>query len=140
MRTSCWRAACAALAAVTLAGCAGPARPVLAHPAPPSRAAQRPAKHAVLLTGVSCAAHSCTAVGWYYTSAAGPRRTLAERWAGRPWQVQRTASPRGVLSGVSCLAGACVAIGDPAQVWAGGRWRRAGAAGGLSSVSCVSAT
>lgn len=140
MHTVRWRIA-AALAAVSLAGCAVPARTTqLAHSAPPSRAARVPAKHAVLLTGVSCAAHACTAVGWYYTSAAGPRRTLAERWGGGRWQVQRTAAPQGVLSGVSCRADACVAIGDPAQVWAGGRWRRAGTAGGLSSVSCVSAT
>ena len=132
MRTVRCRAACAALAVASVAGCGGPAH---------RAASPLPAKRAVLLTGVSCtAARGCLAVGWYYTSAAGPRRTLAERWDGRGWQVQRTAAPDGALSGVSCTApDACVAVGQPAQAWAAGRWHRAGG-GGLSSVSCVSAT
>ncbi len=135
MRTIlCWT-----VLALSLAGCAAPARS--ARPASAARPAPLPAKRAVLLTGVSCAARACTAVGWYYTSAAGPRRTLAERWDGRRWRVQRTAAPDGVLSGVACpAADACLAVGDPAQAWTGGRWRRIVGGGGLSSVSCVSAT
>jgi hypothetical protein len=135
MRTIlCWAAL-----VLSLAGCAAPARSAAsasaAQPAPP------PAKRAVLLTGVSCAVRDCTAVGWYYTSAAGPRRTLAERWNGRRWQVQRTAAPDGVLSGVSCpVPAVCLAVGDPAQVETGGQWRRVAGGGGLNSVSCVSAT
>ena len=142
MRTIAWWAACAALALASLAGCAAPARSALpASATQPTHPAPLPAKRAVLLTGVSCAVRACTAVGWYYTSAAGPRQTLAERWDGRRWQVQRTAAPDGVLSGVSCPASdVCLAVGDPAQAWTDGQWRLVAGRGGLSSVSCVSAT
>jgi hypothetical protein len=140
MLTSCCRAVCAVLAVASLAGCAGPVRQASAQPAHSAHSASPPAKQAVLLSGVSCAAASaCLAVGSYYTSAAGPRLTLAERWDGRGWQVQRTAAPDDALTGVSCpAANACVAAGHPAQAWTGGRWRPIG--GRLSSVSCVSAT
>jgi hypothetical protein len=89
MHTSRWLAA---LAVISLAGCAAPAYRTA--PARATRSAQLPAKRAMLLTGVSCVARTCTAVGWYYTSAAGPRRTLAERWAGARWPVRLPFAPR----------------------------------------------
>jgi hypothetical protein len=131
-----------AVLALSLAGCASPAAQPL-HATQPSQMTQSPSvgpavKRAVLLTGVSCTARACAAVGWYYTSDAGPRRPLAERWTGRRWQVQPIAG-NGVLNAVSCVANACLAVGQPSQVWEGGQWHRA-AGSALSSLSCVSAT
>jgi hypothetical protein len=68
------------------------------------------------LSGVSCTATACTAVG-SYTDSTGTQLTLAERWNGTAWAVQTTPEPSGAtageLSGVSCTsATACTAVGD----------------------------
>ena len=89
------------------------------------------------LSGVSCpAAHECTAVGNYVTSALSGF-TLAERWDGTTWSIQRTANRPAALAsqllGVSCpTATVCTAVGSYqknveqsfvlAERWNGATW------------------
>jgi hypothetical protein len=85
------------------------------------------------LTGVSCTAASCVAVGDYVNSS-GADVTLAERWNGSRWAIQPTPNLSGAqffnfLAGVSCTArDACEASGGSdagafAERWNGTRWR-----------------
>ena len=69
-----------------------------------------------VLSGVSCAATVCTAVG-NYVNGSGNQMTLAEQWNGSAWTIQSTPNPTGAtssrLSGVSCTAAnGCTAVGD----------------------------
>ncbi len=110
------------------------------------------------LSGVSCTAGDCTAVG-NYTDGSGGDDTLAETWNGSSWSIQTTPNPSGAqdssLSGVSCTAGACTAVGNSdgsgalatlAEVWNGTSWSiqstpvPSGAEfSGLLGVACTSA-
>jgi hypothetical protein len=71
------------------------------------------------LTGVSCtSATSCTAVGWYQSSAIpnfGEYLTLVEVWDGTGWTIEpspNSSGGGGFLNGVSCGASqACTAVG-----------------------------
>ncbi len=90
------------------------------------------------LYGVSCtAARTCTAVGYYLTSA-GTFRTLAERWNGKNWRIEPTLTPAGgrlsFLDAVSCTGGSgCTTVGSYtnsagaeltlAERWNGNSWR-----------------
>jgi hypothetical protein len=108
------------------------------------------------LSGVSCTATACTAVGSYkYEST---YKTLVETWNGSTWSIQSTPNPtegsaQNAMLGVSCISSptACVAVGEAgskpvAEGWAGSEWARlpapalpAGATGGrFLSVSCTS--
>jgi hypothetical protein len=69
----------------------------------------------VALSGVSCTAGSCTAVG-SYTSRTGRLTALAERWRNGRWSIARLRLPRGSrrssLAGLSCSSPqACEAVG-----------------------------
>lgn len=105
------------------------------------------------LTGVSCIASTCTAVGG--TSQNAP---LAEQWNGAAWVIQPNATPTaGTLSGISCTdADACYAVGKSGvsaltEQWNGTTWSiqptpnpiPAGimlSSNSLSGVSCLTAT
>ncbi|HUN34848.1 MAG TPA: hypothetical protein VMU95_22830 [Trebonia sp.] len=71
------------------------------------------------LTGVSCtSATSCSAVGWYTSSAVptdGQMLTVAETWDGTAWTLESSPNPSGdsLLQGVSCGASqVCTAVGE----------------------------
>jgi hypothetical protein len=117
------------------------------------------------LSGVSCpTTTTCSAVGGY-TDASGTGVTLAEYWAGSRWAIQNTPAPTsgtfsslGTRGGVSCpIATACVAVGHYnrgprvgltlVERWLDNTWvvqpspdASGGQGGGLSGVSCPSAT
>jgi hypothetical protein len=69
-----------------------------------------------ILSGVSCAGATCTAVGYSFTTHFA-QRPLAEVWNGTTWTVQPTPSPAGPSGGagldaVSCTApDSCMAVG-----------------------------
>ena len=107
-----------------------------------------------VLSGVSCIADKCTAVGHSNQNA-----SLAEEWNGTTWTIQSTATPAagGALSSVSCGgASACSAVGQSgratlAETWNGTTWSiqptpnpaPSGymlASSLLSSVSCTAGT
>jgi hypothetical protein len=91
---------------------------------------------AAVLTDISCpVAGSCTAVGWY-TTTAKVTLTLAEGWNGKTWNAETTASssgaPENYLAGVACAAASfCSAVGNQtttgkahltlAEQWVGSR-------------------
>jgi hypothetical protein len=108
------------------------------------------------LSGVSCTAAACEAVG-YYRNSVGVARTMVESWNGSIWSV--TPSPnRGTdsnqLSSVSCVSdSSCMAVGSYnagfatlAESWNGQTWSTVSSANGgaetneLNGVSCISAT
>ena len=114
------------------------------------------------LSGVSCEATACTAVGSYISSAAA-QLSLAEQWNGTSWVVEPTPKPSNAvfsqLNGVSCAAAmACTAVGSYiltpsgltvtlAERWNGSSWtiqttpNPSGASGAeLNGVSCTAAT
>lgn len=109
------------------------------------------------LVAVSCSSGAhCSAVGSSVNSA-GIRVTLAERWDGGGWAVERTLIPAGYLNseltGVSCVSRrVCFAVGESTERggkvglierWNGRRWSiqpGPDIKGGLSAVSCVSAS
>jgi hypothetical protein len=113
------------------------------------------------LSGVSCpSTTTCTAVGGY-TGSKGTGAALAERWSGSGWAIDPVPDASGAtfsfLSGVSCPSPAsCTAVGGStegtgasvtlAEGWSGGGWaiqatpNPPGTGGGLSGVSCQSAT
>jgi hypothetical protein len=116
------------------------------------------------LSALSCSsATSCTAVGYFITSA-GAQEPLIERWNGTTWSIETgstvSSADYAVLSSVSCSSGtSCVAVGetnprsDPEIVdplvesWNGSKWQLMKGVTPddayetfLSSVSCVSAT
>jgi hypothetical protein len=110
-----------------------------------------------VLSGVSCIAGTCTAVGH-----SGQNAPLAEEWTGTgsAWVIQPTVNPAagGTLSSVSCTAaGACSAVGQSGSAtlaeaeWKGTAWSIQSmpnpiptgimmASGHLSSVSCTGST
>jgi hypothetical protein len=110
-------------------------------------------------TRVSCVSASmCMAVGSYSPSS-NVFVTLAEAWNGRTWQVLATPAPgaESGLSAVSCpnrsfcmavgsvdieISAPCTGICNLALTWNGSTWQQVDTpgAGGLSAVSCVSAT
>ena len=118
------------------------------------------------LRGVSCSTTTaCAAVGGINTlrGARGtPQRMVAEIWNGTKWIFEATAKPAGMtysnLSGVACpTTSYCIAVGNYftssggltlAEAWNGTSWsvqptpNPAGGTfgGGLSAVSCTSAT
>ena len=110
------------------------------------------------LSGVSCTSPTnCIAVGTAYNNV-GPFRTLVERWNGKTWAIVASPKVAGFsLSRVSCTSPtSCVAVGfddnspDPgvfatvalAMNWNGKTWATTqnATSGGLSGVSCTSAT
>ncbi|MGC9961601.1 MAG: hypothetical protein ABSE47_06820, partial [Acidimicrobiales bacterium] len=91
------------------------------------------------LSGVSCTAATCTAVG-NYVSSGGTELTLVEVWNGTGWTIRPTADPADAqaarLSAVSCTrASSCIAVGSYiitdssgkevtlAEVWNGANWK-----------------
>lgn len=107
------------------------------------------------LSGVSCNATSCTAVG-SYRNAEGTYRPLVERWNGSTWSLQEAPNPpegsaQNAMLSVSCPASNfCVAAGEAAakpvtELWTGSSWMTAwgllpsgASTGKLASVSCIS--
>ncbi|HEX3333619.1 MAG TPA: hypothetical protein VHS57_04715 [Acidimicrobiales bacterium] len=109
------------------------------------------------LTGVSCAATACTAVGYQQDSSG--HQSLAEGWDGTSWSVEPTANPATTgdyLSGVSCTAvTACTGVGYQtnsagaaqtlAETWNGATWTAQSTpnpsptGSSLDAVSCSSA-
>jgi hypothetical protein len=97
---------------------------------PPPRGAQF-----ALLSGVSCAASACEAVGGY-VDRSGTFVPLAERWNGTAWQAQPAPNPArasmNFLFGVSCPSSSdCTAAGQGngagtpftlGERWRDGRW------------------
>jgi hypothetical protein len=119
-----------------------------------------PGAQSASLLAVSCASGtSCTAVGFYVSTAlSNPTLTLAEQWNGTSWQVLTTPSPgtTASLTGISCAsASSCVAVGGSdlnlgtplIERWDGQSWSVQTAAipagaqqSSLDGVSCGSAT
>lgn len=115
-----------------------------------------------VLTGVSCAKHTCLAVG-YAPIAAGSRTIIAASWNGRLWRPAAALAPDDSTSAsftsASCTS-SCVAVGSTdqrtgnhstveilAEEWTAHGWRvidpastkRSGAGATSTSVSCTSA-
>jgi hypothetical protein len=69
------------------------------------------------LTGISCRATGCLAVGQYQVArdAVPPDRPLADSLQGRTWTLNRVPLPRGAagsaLSAVTCGTADCVSVG-----------------------------
>ena len=108
-----------------------------------------PGASASSLSGVSCTARSCVAVGWFATST-GQRRPLVERRRGGRWSVEPATPPSGAryssLNAVSCVPTACMAVGAADNDTLIERWDRrtwslqqAPKRGVLLGVSCTSA-
>jgi hypothetical protein len=89
------------------------------------------------LSGVSCRADACKAVGSYYDSA-GAQAPLAESWDGTAWRIRTTPVPAGAVAsslvGVSCsMTADCTAVGHSydlegtevtlAESWNGTAWK-----------------
>jgi hypothetical protein len=129
----------------------GNAWTVQATPSPPGATGSE-------LEGVSCtSATTCTAVG-YYTTSAGTAVTLAEVWNGTAWALESIPNPSGTtgnyLEGVSCAStSACIAVGTSttsagtggtlAEAWDGTAWTVQAtptSSGGFNGVSCSSPT